>query len=165
MTRHAPSLGIVGMALLLAVGCGTTTRPSRDFVRTQARLFLESTDGDAPMVRLPRSGVAIAVSPKAVITEGDIVNAEVVQVDLGRCLMLEVTPAASRDLYRLTGSNQGRRLVLTLNDVALGVRQIDRAIEGGALLLFVEITDAELATLVVNLKRTSEELQKEFARR
>jgi len=79
--------------------------------------------------------------------------------------MLEVTPAASRDLYRLTGSNQGRRLVLTLNDVALGVRQIDRAIEGGALLLFVEMTDAELATLVFNLKRTSEELQKEFARR
>ena len=165
MTRHAPSLGIVGMALLFAGGCGTTTTAPRDFVRTQARLFLESTNGDAPMVRLPRSGVAIAVSPKAVITEGDIVNAEVVQVDLGRCLMLEVTPAASRDLYRLTGSNQGQRLVLTLNDVALGVRQIDRAVEGGALLIFVEMTDAELATLVVNLKRTSEELQKELARR
>ena len=165
MTQRVPALGIVALALLLAGGCGTTTTAPQDFVRTQARLFLESTNGDAPMVRLPHSGVAIAVSPKAVITEGDIVNAEVVQVDLGRCLMLEVTPAAARDLYRLTGSNQGRRLVLTLNDVALGVRQIDRAVEGGALLIFVEMTDAELATLVVNLKRTSEELQKELARR
>ena len=33
-------------------------------------------------------------------------------MELGKCLMFQLTPAAARDFYRLTGSHQGRRLVL-----------------------------------------------------
>ncbi|MBC7369265.1 MAG: hypothetical protein H7343_21065 [Undibacterium sp.] len=105
------------------------------------------------------------MSSKAIITEGDIVDADVAQVELGRCLLLRVTPAAARDLYRLTVLNQGRRLVLTLNDVALGARKIDGPFAEGTVLVFVEVTDAELTALVRDLKRTSAELQKEIARK
>jgi hypothetical protein len=105
------------------------------------------------------------VSSKAIITEGDIVDAEVAQLELGRCLLLRVTPAAARDLYRLTVLNQGRRMVLALNGVALGARQIDGPFAEGTVLIFVEITDGELTTLVTDLKRTSAELQKEMARK
>jgi preprotein translocase subunit SecD len=163
MTRIALSLlGAAALAIMVGSGCATT-KPI-DYTPTQARLFLESGDANAPTVKLPRSGVVIAVSSKAVITEGDIINAEVVQVELGRCLLLQVTPTAARDLYRLTGANQGRRLVLTLNDVALGARQIDRPFDEGAVMIFVELSDAELATLAVDLKRTSAELQKAIKR-
>ena len=36
---------------------------------------------------LPQSGVSLSVNSKPVITEGDIVNVELVQVDLGKCLL------------------------------------------------------------------------------
>ncbi len=155
---------IVGAAALLSLAGCSTTAP-RDFTPTQARLFLESTDASAPSVKLPKSGVIINVSSKAIITEGDIVNAEVVQVELGKCLLLEVTPAAARDLYRLTVVNQGRRLVLRLNGVALGARLIDGPFAEGTVIIFVEMTDTELTALVRDLKRTSAELQKEMARK
>lgn len=162
------------MQLIVACGCviawavggaGCSTPAPQDYTPTQARLFLESTDGRAPTVKLPRSGVVIAVSSKAVVTEADIVNAEVVQVDLGRCLMLQVTPSAARDLYRLTGANQGKRLVLTLNDVALGARQIEAPMAEGSVMIFVEMTDAALDDLVRDLKRTSAEVQRQISRK
>jgi len=156
---------LLGVSLLLGLaGCGSAPS-ARDFTPTQARLFLESSDTSAPAVKLPKSEVIIRVSSKAIITEGDIVDAEVAQLELGRCLLLRVTPAAARDLYRLTVLNQGRRMVLALNGVALGARQIDGPFAEGTVLIFVEITDGELTTLVTDLKRTSAELQKEMARK
>jgi hypothetical protein len=155
-----------GCAIAWAFGAtGCSTPAPADYTPTQARLYLESTDGRAPTVKLPRSGVVIAVSSKAVMTEADIVNAEVVQVDLGRCLMLQVTPTAARDLYRLTGANQGKRLVLTLNDVALGARQIEAPMAEGGVMIFVEMTDGALDDLVRDLKRTSAEVQRQISRK
>ena len=156
---------LVGTLWLLACAGCATPKSKEDFTPVQARLFLESTDHGALSVKLPRSGVSVAVSTRAVITEGDIVNAEVAQVEMGRCLLLQVTPAAARDLFRLTASNQGRRLVLTLNDVALGARQITAPFAEGAVLIFVEIDDAALDTLVKNLKATAVILQREIARK
>jgi hypothetical protein len=155
---------IAGLLLAVAGWSGCATTKPVDYMPTQARLFLESGDASSPTVTLPRSGAVISVNSKAVIAEGDILNAEVVQVELGRCLLLQVTPSAARDLYRLTGSNQGRRLVLTLNDLALGARQIDRPFDDGAVMIFVEMSDGELTTLVTDLKRTSADLQKAMKR-
>jgi hypothetical protein len=163
MTRFAQLIASGAAVIVGLAGCGTPG--ARDFTPTQARMFLESTDASAPTVKLPKSGVMINVSSKAIITEGDIVNAEVVQVELGKCLLLQVTPAAARDLYRFTVLNQGQRLVLTLNGVALGARRIDGPFTEGTIMIFVEMNDAELATLVHDLKRTSLELQKEMARK
>jgi hypothetical protein len=144
---------------------GCHSKVPADYSPTHARLFLESTDGRGPTKTLPKSGVVISIGTQAMITEGDIVNAEVAQVDLGRCLMLQLTPAATRDLYRLTGSNQGKRLVLTLNDVPVGARKIDAPFTEGTLFIFVEMTDAQLENLVRDLKRTSFEIQKDIQRK
>jgi len=76
-----------------------------------------------------------------------------------------VTPTAARDMYRLTGSNQGKRLVLTLNDVALGARLIDAPMGEGSVMIFVELGDAELESLVRDLKRTSAEVQRQISRK
>jgi hypothetical protein len=154
------------MMLVTAIGfSGCQTKVPTDYSPTHARLFLESTDGRGPTKTLPKSGVVISIGTQAMITEGDIVNAEVAQVDLGRCLMLQLTPAATRDLYRLTVSNQGKRLVLTLNDVPVGARKIDAPFTDGTLFIFVEMTDAQLENLVRDLKRTSFEIQKDIRRK
>ena len=153
------------MAPLAFIFSGCQSKVPMDYSPTHARLFLESTDGRGPTKILPKSGVVISIGTKAMITESDIVNAEVTQVDLGRCLMLQLTPAATRDLYRLTGSNQGKRLVLTLNDVPVGARKIDAPFTDGILYIFVEMTDAQLEDLVRDLKRTSFEIQKDIQRK
>ncbi len=145
------------------VACGTPAK--RDFAPVVARFFLESSEGQGGLATLPQSGVQIAVSPKPVITEFDVVNVEVVRVELGECLMFQLTGAAARDLYRLTTTNQGRRLVLLLNGEAVGARRIERPFEDGAVLVFVEKPDAALQELAANLRKTAEEMQRAAAKK
>ena len=101
---------LAGWALALG-GCASTP-PLPPESRLTARFHLENQQGQGVPATLPRSGVSLGLDPQPVLTEGDIINVELVQVDLGRCLMFQVSPSAARALYRMTGSNQGRRLVL-----------------------------------------------------
>ena len=151
------------VALSVLAGCQTDA--ARGQPKTIARFYLESSDARAVSVVLPNSGITLALAATPALTEGDIVNVEVVQVELGRCLMFELTPSATRDLYRFTASNQGRRLVLTINGAAFGARRIDGPIADGRLFVFVEMADNALLALVANLKTTSAELQRAAAKR
>jgi hypothetical protein len=154
-------------ALLVASllgGCASTEQP-RDYVRTLARFFLENANNDGTPITLPRSGVSMMVNSRPVITEGDIVNVELVQVDLGKCLLFQLTPAGVRDYYRISVAHQGRRLVLMIDGKPVGARRIDGAITNGAIFVFVELPDAELPALVENLKKTSAALQREIQRK
>jgi hypothetical protein len=153
------------LALVMCGGCRSTGEPARDFTPTLARFFLETTEVGAAAVELPISGVRVTIGTKPVFTEGDVVDVDLVQVELGKCLMFQLTPTAARDLYRLTGSSQGRRLVLMLNQVPVGARRIDAPLADGRVLIFAEISDAALPVLVTNLKKTTAELQRAVARR
>src|SRR5262245_24808663 len=125
-------VGPVGaLAILVAWGCQSASAP-RDFKPTIARFFLESATADGTPVMLPHSGVHLVVNSKPVIAEGDIINVELVQVDLGKCLMFQLSSPATRDFYRLSVTHLGRRLVLTVNGEPLGARRIDGAIGNGA---------------------------------
>ncbi len=128
-----------------------------DYSPTLARFFIETPAGTVGMT-LPQSGVQLAVSAKPMITEFDFVDVAVAQVELGRCLMFRLTPAAARDLYRLSVTNQGRRLVLVVNGVPLGARRIDRPLDNGTVLVFAEVADDALPALANNLRKTSAEL-------
>lgn len=147
-------------AVLLALaGCETTSRPAAKSVAEAplvARFFLEAKPSEAGIpVTLPQSGVTVTISPKPVLVEYDITNAEVAQVDLGRCLLVQLSAAASRDLYRLSVSAVGRRLVLSLNDEFLGARRIESAMSDGTVLIFLEVPDERLPEIVALLKSTS----------
>lgn len=149
------------VALLAGLPGGCHTAP-RDYTPTAARFYLEADGGTT--LTLPQSGVRIAVAAKPVISEFDVVNVEIAQVELGRCLLFQLTPSAARDLYRLTASHQGRRLVLTLDGRAVGARRIDGPFGDGTVLIFVELPDDQLPALVRNLKLTSGELQRAAAK-
>lgn len=124
-----------------------------------ARFYLELKSGEAGVsIDLPQSGLTIGVQRKPVLVEYDIVNAEVAQVELGRCLLVQFTPAAANDLYRLTANALGRRLVLLLNDQPVGARRIDQTIADGNLLIFLEVPDNDLPQVVRRLKATAGEL-------
>lgn len=161
----APVLGAL-LAAAALTSCTTTRKtPPADYAPLVARFFLEAKRNEAGIpVTLPRSGLNITVSPRPVLVEYDIVNAEVVQVELGRCLLVQLTPAASRDLYRLSVSAVGRRLVVALNDEFLGARQIEAAMADGVILVFLEVPDETLTEIVTRLKLTSADLA-EMARK
>ncbi len=153
---------LLGFLLTLA-GCQSPT--SVDHTLTVARFFLEEAAARTVSATLPQSGVRVMIGPKPVLTEGDIVNVELMQVELGKCLMFQLTPAAARDLYRISGSNQGRRLVLFVNDVAVGARRMEGPLAEGRVFVFVEMADAALPDLVENIKKTSVALQRAAARK
>ena len=155
-------LVLLGWACAIA-GCQSSSGP-RDYTPVTARFFLESASNDGTPVALPQSGVSLTVNAKPVIAEGDIVNVELVQVDLGKCLLFQLTPAATRDFYRLSVTHQGRRLVLVVDGNPIGARRIDGAITNGAVFVFVELPDAALPDLVRNLKKSAAALQREIAR-
>ena len=146
------------------LGCQSASAP-RDYTPIVTRFFLESGSGDGTPLTLPQSGVHVTVNSKPVIAEGDIVNVELVQVDLGKCLLFQLTPTATRDFYRMSVSHQGRRLVLIITDEALGARRIDGPVTNGVVYVFVEIPDAALPALVQNIKKTSVAMQREIARK
>ena len=130
-----------------------------------ARFFVETSDNDGfASAVLPISGVKISVNSKPIITEFDIVHVDVAKSDMGQFLVFQLTADAARDLYRYTGDNQGRRLVLAINGRALGARLIDHPFSSGAIAIFAEVPDEELPKLVKNLNGTSADIQKQIAK-
>lgn len=157
--------GLLGIVCALnSLGCQSTRAPL-DYKPTVARFFLESGSGDGTPLQLPQSGVHLTVNSKPVIAEGDITNVELVQVELGKCLLFQLTPSATRDFYRMSVTHQGRRLVLIVDGEALGARRIDGAITNGVVFVFAEVADGALPKLVDNLKKTSMAMQRELARK
>lgn len=151
-------------ACLLLAGCASTETP-QDYTRTVARFYLENTNNDGTPVTLPRSAVSLMLNPKPVITEGDITNVELVQVELGKCLLFQLTPAGVRDFYRLSVAHQGRRIALQINGTVVGARRMDGAITNGVIYVFAEVPDEALPALVENLKKTSAAVQREIKRK
>lgn len=146
------------IGLLCISGCQSATQP--DYDPLVARFYLEVRPGEpGGRIQLPGSGVGLTIQEKPVFTEYDVRDAEVAQVALGRCLMLEFTPAAARDLGRLAVARSGQRLVLFLNGTPVGARRIDREIADGVILVFLETPEDELAAQVARIKRTAADMR------
>ena len=156
---------ILTVAWIAALGGCHSAPKVRDYTPMEVRFYLEASPGDGTPLTLPQSGVHVSVNPKPVITEGDIANVELVKVDLGLCLLFQLTPASVRDLYRMSVTHQGRRLLLMIDGAAIGARTIDGPVINGVIYVFVEVADSVLPALVENLKKSSAAMQREIARK
>ena len=176
---HSPSAcGTVGgmslsrfltlsLTLVLAVFAGAcSSSKKKNHPVAVVRFMLEGTGKDAGgTVRLPRSGTVLQVAAKSQFSEYDIVNCSVVDNELGKSLVFELTPQAARDLYRLTATNQGKRIVTVLNGVPIGARRIEGPFNDGYILTYVEIEDQELTELAKNITLTSTDAKKEIEKK
>ena len=131
------------------------------------RLMIESRGMDyagsrAVKLTLPVSGSTIQVESTPIVNEFDIINAEMVKVDMGLALMLELTDTGRRELYRRSVTNKGNRVVFTSNDKAIAARVLDGAITDGKFYTFVEIPDDDLGQFVLDLKASIDELQTRY---
>ncbi len=108
---------------------------------------------------LPVSGTKIQLQKEPLVNEFEIMNVELVKVDMGMALLLQLSERGARELYRGSVTNMGGRIVLTVNGNPIGARRIDGAIQDGNLYTFVEVDDAELGQLVLDLKESLSELR------
>ena len=151
-------------ALLAVIGCNTSSK-KKDYDTMVARFLIEANEREAfATVTLPVSGVQIAVNSKPIVTEFDYTGVSLAQSDLGKFLVFNLTADAARDVYRFTGSNQGKRLVLFINDKPVGARMIDGAFNTGSIAVFAALPEEMLPELVKNLDGTSVEMQKKIAK-
>lgn len=111
-------------------------------------------------VTLPVSGTTIPIRAQPLVNEFDIRNVEMVKVDMGVAMLLQVGGQGARDLYRGSVSHMGGRIVLMVNGTAIGARRIDRPIQDGNLYTFVEVDEEELGQLVLDIKKTLAQIQK-----
>ena len=158
-------LPLLGLTLLATSGCLSASK-KKDYPVTVARFLMESDSREASvMIRLPQSGVAIAVEPKASFTEYDIESCEVVNNELGKGLSFRFTEQASRDLFRMSVPNRGKRIVTLINGTPVGARRIESAISQGYWVTYVEIPEAELEKVAKNVTRTSKDLREELEKK
>lgn len=146
------------ISMLMVSGCATV--PMVENQPTLARFFLESSNDEGVRVVLPQSETEITVAMKPVFSEFDVVRVEIAQVELGKYLLFQLTPAAARDLHRLSMSSPGQRLVLLVNGRAVGARRIEQPLSEGTIAIFVEAPDDTLPELQAGLRKTALELQR-----
>lgn len=113
---------------------------------------------------LPISESRITVQAKPDFAEWDIMQATPVETDFGAAIVLLLTSEASRDLYRTTVSNQGRRLVITINGVPVGAHYIERPVEDGRLFFYLEVPDEEVPAIARGIQKTSAEIERRSSR-
>jgi hypothetical protein len=158
--RFITALGL--LSFLLWPACAQA--PASRSAVTTVRFFLEADRDAAALIVLPVSGVQIAVEAKPVLSEFDLVDVQVVREELGECLRFQFSRAAARDLYRMTTTRQGRRLVLLVGDQPLGARRIERPSADGQVQIFVERPDAMLPTLAAELREIAAQTQRQAAK-
>ncbi len=141
----------VALIALAALTAGCRSKPDKVF-----RFYQEQTAvtmlGDGLKGTLPLSGAEFTVGRTPILFEGDVEAIELVQVDLGLCVLFQFGEAGSRELYRASVRGTGRRIFLFINDVPFGARRMDGPISDGALYMFLEVPDSELPDLVEEMK-------------
>lgn len=158
--HRIPSFLVVS-CLLLLVACD---RASHQKALSIPRLVLEAGDltyGQMTerVVTLPISGSQIAINRELLVSEFEIQQVELVRVKLGLAIMLQLSDAGARALYRASVASNGRRVVLLVNGNAIAARRLDGPIANGKYYTFVEVTDDALPELVLDLKRAIKELK------
>lgn len=157
------------LSLFVLVGCLSSLEGyKKELDNMQVpRLMMESRGidyggGSGNKVTLPISGTQLKLEREPVVGEYDITNVELVQVDMGLALLIQVTDKGSRELYRRSVTHAGSRIVFTSNGQPLGATRLSGTIEDGQFYTFVEIPDEELGQFVLDLKESIAELQTHY---
>lgn len=109
---------------------------------------------------LPNSGLTYYVKPDPIITEGNVTNVQLVRVQSGQLAFLfQLDEFGTRALYRESVSNKGRMIVTTVNEVAIGARQIDGTIADGKLYTFTDLSPEEMEKLYLDLVDNQKQVQ------
>ena len=130
-----------------SVGPGSASR------RVDVRLLAESTAANAVDWVLPQSGVHVRCESSPIVDASDIAAVDIVALELGKALLVQLTPRGMNALAERQGALVNRRLVLVINDRAIGTVRLDQPAQSGRLVIFVEVPDSDLPALVQSVQR------------
>lgn len=165
--RFGITVGILSLLGVFFAGCKMQEEPPENF--KVPRLFMEGRmmnygSMTPTAMRMPKSGTVVEVFKEPLISEFEIVNAELVKVELGMALLLQLSDRGARSLYRASVTNNGSRMVVAINGNPIGFRRVDGPINDGNFYCFVEMSDQALSDLVLDLKDSIFYLQNKVER-
>lgn len=164
LTRHLTLLFVAITAFAFLMGCKTSEERMQGDEFYLPRAHIETsptTPSEWSMdVTMPLSQVRLQVLRGMVFNERNVIGAELVKVDGGLALLLQLDREGTRNLYTTTVQNMGRRLVLTINGAPVGIRLVSSPVNNGVWLTFLEMPDEDLEELVIKLKASIESVQK-----
>lgn len=167
--RKYLTLASLLMSLLFSAGCFESIEGFKNEIENMQvpRLMIEARGmdyggGSGSKVMLPISRTSIKLEREPVVGEYDIINVEMVKVDMGMALLIQITDKGSRELYRRSVTHRGSRIVFTTNGQPIGATRLSGTIEDGQFYTFVEIPDDELGQFVIDLKASIAELQTHY---
>ena len=88
-----------------------------------------------------------------IVDASDIAAVDIVALELGKALLVQLTPRGMNALAERQGALVNRRLVLVINDRAIGTVRLDQPAQSGRLVIFVEVPDSDLPALVQSVQR------------
>lgn len=162
MPKHPLIVLFAALCIILAGGC-RSTKLGEDFTPYLVRVYVEES-ANLPAshlldLTLPVSGSQITVRSKPVFAEWDLLHAASFDTELGPAIVLLFTPTAAGDFYRTTITNQGRRLVFTINGLPVGARMIEGPVQDGRIAFFPEIDEEDVPALASGIQKTSAKIQ------
>ena len=158
-SRYLTLIALLSIALVtFHAGCstGSLTHALRRYVTSRGADLHQL----AQKIALPISGIEHTIFTRPILMETEMEGVELVQLPLGKALMIQCDIMGMRTLYRTTTSNLGQSLVFMVNGQAVGSRVIEAPIENGNLLTYLEISDEDLEDLVLGLKKTIKKVQR-----
>jgi len=150
-------------ALCFLLG-GCASRPESGLELVRARFLIESdpSEGMSAIVTLPVSRVQVSVKGEAIISEFDYSAVELAEAELGKCLLFVLKPAAARAFYQISVEELGKRLILVIDGVPIGVARLASPIENGRILVFPELSDGGLSELARDLKASNLDINRKL---
>ena len=168
--KTKPILYVLSALLFTALLSSTGCRKDRSVIEDAAvpRLHLEVRGGPGTggvtNIRMPISGSNLSVMQEPLVSEFEITNIELVQVELGYAVLIQMSEMASRRLYRASVERHGSRVALIVSGVPVGLRLLDGPIQDGNFFTFVELDDEQTEDLVLDMRETLIEIHRKARR-
>jgi hypothetical protein len=151
------SATLVLIALTLVVGLSGCRKEQPKMI---CHFYMESNPGFQDVftrkVTLPATGQEATMASKPFLQSGDVLKLDLAQVTLpdGSPLLgflFQFSEKGTRELFRQTANNQGKRIFLLVNNQVVGIRPIDVPISDGQLFMISEIPDDDMPSYVAEL--------------
>jgi hypothetical protein len=144
-------------------GCQTTSKklPKSDF-----QFYLESKENSkdeiwSASVTMPISALKINIYSCPIVFAKDVEFARIGESGFGKCISFKLTQRATIEFYKLSAECVGRKIIFIFNGKALGLSApIDHAIGDGVFIIFPEMEEEELESLVGDINDTAVKLKK-----
>ncbi|MDR2807061.1 MAG: hypothetical protein LBB11_02810 [Puniceicoccales bacterium] len=149
--------------LVLLSGCQTA---KKEFPKSNFHFFIESNEG-APYelwsatATMIISGLKFPICSCPAILASDVDWAQITTSNFGQCILFKLTQRASVELYKLSTVCIGRRIIFAFDGQALGLSMpMSAAITDGTLIIFPEVEEEKLASLVDKINDIVTKLKK-----